>query len=430
MQNATHDPSEYLRGLQHILIGDKKKIAFLFGAGTSLAKKNKKSLCIPAIYKMTEEIIAELVKTVKYVKPLEEIQKEIGTDKFNIERLLSNLEQKQQVIAGGVLNGLKKEDFRELVKLIKTQIRKKVGIHEKVLSEKCIDDLIHVDFAEWIARADRKYPIEIFTTNYDYFFELGMEYKNVPYYDGFTGSHRPFFNPESVEDFTFLPQQVKLWKLHGSLGWHYEEETKKVLRKDSNKDDILIYPSILKYNDSKKQPYISLMDRLTNYLKQDDAVLIVCGYSFGDEHINERILTALNSKASSHVIALYYDIVRNGDNKKYLLDDKQCDLAKMAKSNGKLSIYGCRSAIVGCQLGKWQLKVEPDKTDTLQLNRYFDEDAYVGNDKIKVEKKGEESWTGEGELLLPDYARFVGFLKSMIVDNKMLKGVESGKQTI
>lgn len=37
--NLTHDPSEYIRGLQQLLISDKKKIAFLFGAGTSLAKK-------------------------------------------------------------------------------------------------------------------------------------------------------------------------------------------------------------------------------------------------------------------------------------------------------------------------------------------------------------------------------------------------------
>lgn len=35
----THDPSEYIRGLQQLLISDKKKIGFLFGAGTSSAKK-------------------------------------------------------------------------------------------------------------------------------------------------------------------------------------------------------------------------------------------------------------------------------------------------------------------------------------------------------------------------------------------------------
>lgn len=33
------DPSEYIKGLQQLLISDKKKVGFLCGAGTSLAKK-------------------------------------------------------------------------------------------------------------------------------------------------------------------------------------------------------------------------------------------------------------------------------------------------------------------------------------------------------------------------------------------------------
>ncbi len=31
-----HDPSEYIKGLQQILISDKKRIGFLFGAGSSI----------------------------------------------------------------------------------------------------------------------------------------------------------------------------------------------------------------------------------------------------------------------------------------------------------------------------------------------------------------------------------------------------------
>lgn len=52
-----HDPSEYIKGLQQLLISDKKRIGFLFGAGTTLARKTKDSLYIPAIGKMTEEVV-------------------------------------------------------------------------------------------------------------------------------------------------------------------------------------------------------------------------------------------------------------------------------------------------------------------------------------------------------------------------------------
>lgn len=63
--NLTHDPSEYIRGLQQLLISDKKKIAFLFGAGTSLAKKNSKSQIVPAIGEMTIKVLTELNKNKK-----------------------------------------------------------------------------------------------------------------------------------------------------------------------------------------------------------------------------------------------------------------------------------------------------------------------------------------------------------------------------
>jgi len=78
----THDPSEYIRGLQQLLISDKKKIAFLFGAGTSLAKKNSHSLNIPAIGIMTNDIVTKLSLSVpRYKIALEEIKQEIGEDK-------------------------------------------------------------------------------------------------------------------------------------------------------------------------------------------------------------------------------------------------------------------------------------------------------------------------------------------------------------
>lgn len=305
----------------------------------------------------------------------------------------------------------------------KNQIRKIVSIHKEILKDDGINNLIHADFAEWIGRADRKYPIEIFTTNYDYFFELGMEEKNIPYYDGFSGSYKPFFYSESVDDLSFSPTQTKLWKLHGSLGWHLDRKTEKVWRKDSDSEDILIYPSTLKYSDSKKQPYTAFMDRLTNYLKQPDTILIICGYSFGDEHINERILTALKSNTSAHVYALFYDIVRKGGKKDYSLAEDS-NLAKLAKANGKMSIFGCRSAIIGCQYGRWKLKREPDKDDTLNVNLYFDEDGPSNTaDPTMVEKKGEENWTGEGELKLPDFVKFVTFLQSMILQTNINRGL-------
>jgi hypothetical protein len=223
-------------------------------------------------------------------------------------------------------------------------------------------------------------------------------------------------NFSEFDDLNFLPKQTKLWKIHGSLGWHYDEDTKRVWRKDSDSEDILIYPSTLKYNDSKKQPYTALGDRLTNFLKQSDTILIISGYSFGDEHINERILTALKTNTSAHVFVLFYDAIYDSIGKKigYILEKEDCTLKDIAKANNKISVLGCRHAIIGCQYGKWKLKREPDNDDAIHIDLYFDQDAHTDASDMINNKIEEQKWTGEGELKLPDFTSFVNFLQSMI----------------
>ena len=188
-----------------------------------------------------------------------------------------------------------------------------------------------------------------------------------------------------------------------------------------NDDDIFIYPSVFKYSDSKKQPYLSLLDRLSKFLNEDDTVLFTCGYSFNDFHINERLTTSLNSDCNSHVIALYYDEYVEDKIKKYSLND-QSHVYDLAKSNGKLSILGMRSAVIGRQLGEWKILREPDKDNTPNINLFFDEDAHNDNQEEKnKEFKGSEKYTGEGTFRLPDFIKFVNFLNSMVTDNPLKK---------
>ncbi|WAC03274.1 hypothetical protein N7U66_06810 [Lacinutrix neustonica] len=133
---TTHDPSEYIRGIQQILISDKKKIGFLFGAGSSLAMKNETSLTVPAIGKMTSEIVEEVGKVdTKYKTALEDIKEELGEKNFNIETILSNLEQKVSFIGKSVLNSLNKGEFADLIKRIKKEVREKVSVHNRTLCD-------------------------------------------------------------------------------------------------------------------------------------------------------------------------------------------------------------------------------------------------------------------------------------------------------
>jgi hypothetical protein len=436
MNKTIYNPQEYIRQLQSLLISDKKKIGFLFGAGTSFAMKSDASgkSKVPAIGELTKSIVEQLSRIEqedienKYKTALEQIRTELTEEKFNIEYILSNVIKKKEIIGEGTLNGLNKVEFEELETQIKKAIREKVSVHTNREEEGFVENLVHTDFAEWIGRADRKSPIEIFTTNYDFLFELGLEHKNVPYYDGFVGGFEPFFDALSVENSKFSPHCTKLWKIHGSLGWTFDKQREKVLRKSPEHiedKDILVYPSILKYSEAKKFPYISLTDRLSNFLKQDDTVLFVCGYSFGDAHINEVILSALKTNTTSHVFVLFYDEYKEKDTINYALQNDS-KLGKIAKGTKKISIYGMRNAVIGGVFGEWKLKNEPDKEDTININLYFDEDAAIDEsadiltetiDSSTTERKGKEVWTGNGKFILPDFAKFVNFLTSMIINN-------------
>lgn len=421
----TFDPSEYIRGLQQLLISDKKKIGFLCGAGSSLAQKNKKTIVVPAIGAMTESVVENLCKENKYKDAIQEIKCEIvkrnGELGFHIESLLSNVEEKKEIIGEGTLNNLSEKDFVDLSLKIQNLIHDLVSVHSGFVDED-YKNMVHDDFARWVAQAERKCAIEIFTTNYDYLFEMGLEHNDVPYYDGFTGSYEPFFDSSSVDSFNYLPQQTKLWKIHGSLGWGIGVNGK-IIRKspsgknDSKDKDILIYPSITKYEHSKKMPYTALLDRLCNFLKQEDTVLFVCGYSFGDDHINERILSGLRQGMTSHVYVLFYDKTKKNSIPIYTLTEES-KMAKIALTNPRISVFGCRNAVIGGKYGEWKLKREPDKDNDINVSLYFDEDAPENVDMpLEEEQIGNEVWTGNGNLKITDFANLVNFLQSMIAHN-------------
>lgn len=411
----THDPREHIRGIHQILVSDKKRIGFLFGAGSSFAT-GLPTVFVPAIEKMTKTIVAEVeAHSPEFAAAIKEIQTETEALKvsFNIETLLSSIEAKRAVIGAGKLNGLDSVGFTDLAALVKTRVVKLVSVHETLVAEDR-KKLAHARLANWVQKARRRFPAEIFTTNYDYLFEIALEGSGIPYFDGFSGSFEPFFCPEAVEDVEAYPHLVKLWKMHGSLGWTYRDSDKAVIRQQSA-SEVLIYPSHLKYNTSKKQPYVGLIDRLCAFLQQDDAVLFTCGYSFGDDHINERIVTSLRRGANSHVIAMYYDETWTEDNKRaFGLADVTSSVRSLAtyETGGKMSVYGLRHAVIGGKFGEWRLRDEPKTTESIRVSQYFDEDAATPSDEAG-ERKGDEQWIGTGRFLLPDFRKLTDFLNDL-----------------
>jgi hypothetical protein len=166
---------------------------------------------------------------------------------------------------------------------------------------------IYKDFYAKITQRTRKTPISVFTTNYDLFNEMALDELGFPYNNGFTGTYRRKFSPTSYNymyvDNMNLSRDVwervssffNLIKLHGSISWVRKNE--QVWEQDyesiSDDDTVMIYPTPLKDRTTLMTPYSDLFRAMENRLVQKNGVLIVMGYSFGDDHINRIILNAL-----------------------------------------------------------------------------------------------------------------------------------------
>jgi len=155
--------------------------------------------------------------------------------------------------------------------------------------------------------------VNLFTLNYDTLVEQAADAEGIVLLDGFTGTQRRIFRPESYEQDLYFPAEttegrvhrldrvVHLYKLHGSITWIAEEPAIDnpygvVAREfDANQlaQRLLIYPTPLKYGEVLGMPYAEMFRRFATALVRPQSVLFVVGYGFGDEHVNAIIRQAL-----------------------------------------------------------------------------------------------------------------------------------------
>lgn len=176
---------------------------------------------------------------------------------------------------------------------------------------------LYKEFYMRIVKNTRQVPINIYTTNYDLYNENALDELGFMYNNGFLGSAKRIFNPNSynyvVVENLGLSRDVwksisnffNLYKIHGSINWIKEDnsdtDTPHILEKDidlirSRKrfDSLMIYPTPQKDRTTLMVPYSDLFRIMQNNLLKKNSVLITLGYSFSDEHINRIILNALS----------------------------------------------------------------------------------------------------------------------------------------
>ena len=352
-----HDPVRQLKYLRQTLSQNKKPLGFFLAAGCPLAvhMPTGKWPLIPDIAGLTKFVSEELQSKVsgkknKYDLLLDELIK-TGNKNPNIEDILSFVRGLKQVSVGATdVRGLTEKDLTDLEKDICKKIVDKINV---VLPDR---ETPYHKLAQWIHLIDRgDSPIECFTTNYDLLAEQAFEETGVAYFDGFVGSREPFFDLRAIEDSLIPKHWTRLWKVHGSINWFLNSRNE-VYRSTDVKasDSYIIHPSHLKYDQSRKMPYLALIDRLNSFLRQTSAVLITSGYSFSDIHLNDTIVNALKANPTAMVIALLHDT--------YTYKDKTGTTVKRyekafsyAKDRFNLSAWTFDEAVIGGQQGKWQV---------------------------------------------------------------------------
>lgn len=300
-----------------------ENLNFLCGSGTSVAIGGK---TINKDENPFEVIIKELKAIQKPKDYIGQLIKFFESDDL--------LEKKFDKINQEHLYYLNNKDDTDSAKAIKDYLDKALKIFvDKYVPfpiEYVKDNLnIHELFInKIISRKETLSRPKIFTPNYDLAFENACEKIGVSYNNGFRGVHMRKFDPDTFHNETYIKQDsgdkgkriatyLNIYKLHGSISWQYAESIndlynlKEIQVSDTSKksefvfDSLMIYPIQTKKSYSLDLPYSELFRNFSKCLTETQNTLVVIGYSFLDEHINDIIRTGLYNPNLTIVIHSY-----------------------------------------------------------------------------------------------------------------------------
>lgn len=346
-----HCPYRQASLLQQVLAPDKMRVAFFLGAGCPVAIRipNETGIgpLIPDIAELTKQVCSKIETSEKFKAGFSAVLKRFsdgGIAKPNVEQILTHVRSLAEVIYTSNIDGLSKvllnEIDEEICKLTTEVVKAKLPS----------DDTPYHHLATWIGGVQRAHAVEIFTPNYDLLTEQALEERRVPYFDGFVGSANTFFDVASMEQDNLPARWARLWKVHGSINW-WRTKAGNVERRDGmvEGDRQMIYPSHLKYDQSRRLPYLAMLDRLRAFLANGQAVLITCGYSFADQHLNEVILQGLSGNPNSICFGLLH-----GDRANYP------EAVSRARKQSNLSLLAIDGAVLNTIERDWRSDKKDD----------------------------------------------------------------------
>jgi hypothetical protein len=176
-------------------------------------------------------------------------------------------------------------------------------------------------------KASANCAVDYIVLNYDTLIEDALALERLDYSDGFCGGSTAYWVIKSFSDSC----TARVLKIHGSIDWC--ELTGEVLPcrirsslklPTDSKKKVLIWPAATKYRETQNDPYAQILEIVRRTLRpptNSEVVLTVCGYRFGDSHINIEIDRALRESNKALTVVVFTGMEKPEGKLKEWIDD-------------------------------------------------------------------------------------------------------------
>ena len=301
------------------------RLKFLIGAGCSVGAG------LPLMKELTEGILEKLEgdKTMDRIRQVFKGEKYPSIERYmsvivGYQSIIDKMEQSgvddPSVMFGDSNEKVKVAELDDLLNKIKHEIIKAIEgtAEEKSAEERLIDIHDHRQFVKgihkYLSAGKKEKSVDYFVLNYDTLIEDALGLEEIPYQDGFEGSVTGWWNPDLLEE---KSDRARVFKIHGSIDWcllSKESSTPKRIRKQIETEEqsrVLIYPASTKHQEVQRNPFDTMITSMRNTLSESkQTVLIVCGYSFSDSHINAVIEDAIRASDEKLTVMAF---INDGD---------------------------------------------------------------------------------------------------------------------
>ncbi len=295
--------AETVEELQQLLSQSKR--VFLIGAGCS------KIANLPLMTELTEKVFECLPKDDESSRILGAIANYYKNAKgCTIEDYLSELvdllsiaQRREQKIAK--TDGIQIGDLKCSLASLKLALDQVKDAIVKCLRPPTVDAATHQKFVRAIhgvlkaGKSKFGECVDYFTLNYDTLIEDALSLEMIPLTDGFSGGSTGWWD---IANYSNDKVQARVFKVHGSIDWCLFQDdiiprrVRPNLSTEGKKASILIWPAATKYREAQRDPFAQIVNAMRTTLRpstNSEVVLTICGYAFGDAHINYEIDRAL-----------------------------------------------------------------------------------------------------------------------------------------